>query len=163
MCLLETRRRRGRSGVFGGQSRTAGDPASAFASAPPKERQIGRFGRILTRCAAPSILPRPVPTRGWGNFGPRPPPTPRRSPHVKILVVDDEEAIRDSLDLVLRFEHHEVTLAKDGQEGLESLEQVDAIELVFLDIKMPGRDGLEANMLSPWSSESASPSLIFHC
>jgi DNA-binding NtrC family response regulator len=62
---------------------------------------------------------------------------------VKILVVDDEEAIRDSLDLVLRFEHHEVTLAKDGQEGLKALEEDPGLEVVFLDIKMPGRDGLE--------------------
>ena len=62
---------------------------------------------------------------------------------MKILVIDDEEAIRDSLDLVLRFEHHEVSLAKDGQEGLKSLEEDPTLELVFLDIKMPGRDGLE--------------------
>ena len=32
---------------------------------------------------------------------------PAGSPAAKILVVDDEEAIRDSLDLVLRFEHHD--------------------------------------------------------
>ena len=62
---------------------------------------------------------------------------------MKILVVDDEEAIRDSLDLVLRFEHHDVVLAKDGQGGLKALTADAGIELVFLDIKMPGRDGLD--------------------
>ncbi len=62
---------------------------------------------------------------------------------MKILVVDDEEAIRDSLDLVLRFEHHDVSLAKDGQEGLKALAEDPGLEVVFLDIKMPGRDGLE--------------------
>ncbi len=62
---------------------------------------------------------------------------------MRILVVDDEEAIRDSLDLVLRFEHHDVRLAKDGQEGLKTLTEDPSIEVVFLDIKMPGRDGLE--------------------
>ncbi len=62
---------------------------------------------------------------------------------MKILVVDDEEAIRDSLDHVLRFEHHEVALAKDGAEGLEALKNQPETDLVFLDIKMPGRDGLE--------------------
>ena len=62
---------------------------------------------------------------------------------MKILVVDDEEAIRDSLDLVLRFEHHEVVLARNGQEGLKALAEDKTIEVVFLDIKMPGRDGLE--------------------
>lgn len=62
---------------------------------------------------------------------------------MRILVVDDEEAIRDSLDLVLRFEHHEVVLASDGEAGLKALAADDGIEFVFLDIKMPGRDGLE--------------------
>jgi DNA-binding NtrC family response regulator len=62
---------------------------------------------------------------------------------VRILVVDDEEAIRDSLDVVLRFEHHDVALAKDGKEGLEALREQPDTDLVFLDIKMPGRDGLE--------------------
>ncbi len=62
---------------------------------------------------------------------------------MQILVVDDEEAIRQSLDLVLRFEHHDVQLAQDGQEALAALAADAGIEVVFLDIKMPGRDGLE--------------------
>jgi len=62
---------------------------------------------------------------------------------VKILVVDDEETIRDSLDVVLRFEHHHVTLAQDGDTGLKTLAADPSLEMVFLDIKMPGRDGLE--------------------
>ena len=62
---------------------------------------------------------------------------------MKILIVDDEVAIRESLDLVLRFEHHEVTLAEDGEKGLEALAADPDIDLTFLDIKMPGRDGLE--------------------
>ncbi len=62
---------------------------------------------------------------------------------MKILVIDDEEAIRESLDHVLRFEHHEVALAADGELGLGTLRESPETELVFLDIKMPGRDGLE--------------------
>jgi two-component system nitrogen regulation response regulator NtrX len=62
---------------------------------------------------------------------------------VKILIVDDDEAIRESLDLVLRFEHHEVLTAKDGEEGLRTARADPDIDLTFLDIKMPGRDGLE--------------------
>jgi len=62
---------------------------------------------------------------------------------VKILIVDDEAAIRESLDLVLRFEHHEVVLAEDGEAGLKALAADPDIDLTFLDIKMPGRDGLE--------------------
>ncbi len=61
---------------------------------------------------------------------------------MKILIVDDEAAIRESLDLVLRFEHHEVTLAQDGEAGLKALAADPDIDLTFLDIKMPGRDGL---------------------
>lgn len=62
---------------------------------------------------------------------------------VKILIIDDEEAIRESLDMVLRFEHHETILAPEGDAGLAELESAPDTDLVFLDIKMPGRDGLE--------------------
>jgi DNA-binding NtrC family response regulator len=62
---------------------------------------------------------------------------------VRILVVDDDEAIRDSLDVVLGSERHEVLTAKDGAEGLKALQQDPEIDLVFLDIKMPGKDGLD--------------------
>ena len=62
---------------------------------------------------------------------------------MKILVIDDDEDIRDSLDLVLRFEHHEVSLAANGEEGLAAVDADAGLGLVFLDIKMEGRDGLE--------------------
>jgi DNA-binding NtrC family response regulator len=62
---------------------------------------------------------------------------------VKILIVDDDEAIRESLELVLRFEHHDVLTAPDGEKGLDVLRKDGEIDLTFLDIKMPGRDGLE--------------------
>ncbi len=84
--------------------------------------------------------------RGSGAVGAVPHPSgPLKEARaaVRILVVDDDEAIRESLDVVLRFEHHDVVLAADGQAGLAALAADDGIELVFLDIKMPGRDGLE--------------------
>ncbi len=62
---------------------------------------------------------------------------------MKILIIDDDEAIRDSLELVLRFEHHEVRVARDGEAGLAALAADPGLELAFLDIKMPGRDGME--------------------
>ena len=62
---------------------------------------------------------------------------------MKILIVDDDEAIRESLDLVLRFEHHEVVAARDGEEGVRALKADPDIDLTFLDIKMPGKDGIE--------------------
>jgi len=62
---------------------------------------------------------------------------------VKILVVDDEAAIRDSLGLILRYEHHDVLTAPDGRSALATLDKTPDVDLVFLDVKMPGMDGLE--------------------
>ena len=60
----------------------------------------------------------------------------------RILVIDDESAIRDSLKMVLEYEGYEVMLAATGDEGVKLVER-EAPDLVFLDIKMPGMDGLE--------------------
>jgi two-component system response regulator MprA len=61
---------------------------------------------------------------------------------VKILVVDDERAVRESLGRALELEGYDVELAADGGEALYRLEaqQPDA---VILDVLMPGLDGLE--------------------
>jgi two-component system nitrogen regulation response regulator NtrX len=60
----------------------------------------------------------------------------------RILVVDDEEPIRKTLRMTLEYEGYEVTDASSGSEALEKIDR-DPCELVFLDIKMPGMDGLE--------------------
>jgi len=60
----------------------------------------------------------------------------------RLLVIDDESAIRDSLKMVLEYEGYEVMQAATGEEGIKLIEQ-EAPDLVFLDIKMPGMDGLE--------------------
>jgi DNA-binding NtrC family response regulator len=62
---------------------------------------------------------------------------------VKILVVDDEAAIRESLSLILRYEHHDVLTASDGRAALATLGKTPDVDLLFLDVKMPGMDGLE--------------------
>jgi two-component system, OmpR family, response regulator MprA len=63
---------------------------------------------------------------------------------VKILVVDDERAVRESLRRALELEGYEIELAADGAEALYRLQgensQPDA---VVLDVLMPGVDGLE--------------------
>ncbi len=60
----------------------------------------------------------------------------------KILVIDDEKAIRNSLKDILEYEKHEVTLAEDGKQGLKELEEKE-FNIVLCDIKMPGIDGIE--------------------
>ncbi|MDZ4671280.1 MAG: response regulator transcription factor [Phototrophicales bacterium] len=60
---------------------------------------------------------------------------------MKILVVDDEEVIRNALERALISDNHEVTTCGDGLEGLKAF-HVFRPELVVLDIAMPGMDGL---------------------
>jgi two-component system nitrogen regulation response regulator NtrX len=60
----------------------------------------------------------------------------------RILVIDDEAAIRDSLRMILEYEDYQFAGAASGQEGL-AMVQRDRPDLVLLDIKMPGMDGIE--------------------
>ena len=62
---------------------------------------------------------------------------------MKILVVDDERAVRDSLRRALELEGYEIELAADGNEALVRLESDDEPDAVILDVLMPGVDGLE--------------------
>ena len=60
----------------------------------------------------------------------------------RILVIDDEEGVRKSLRMILEYDGYDVTEAATGEEGVKLIER-EAPDLVFLDIKMPGMDGLE--------------------
>ena len=60
----------------------------------------------------------------------------------RILVIDDEPAIRDSLRMILEYEDYQFSGAGSGQEGLASVQR-ERPDLVLLDIKMPGMDGME--------------------
>ena len=62
---------------------------------------------------------------------------------MKIFVVDDEPAVRESLRRALELEAYEVELAADGEEAIRQLEGNDQPDAVILDILMPGVDGLE--------------------
>ena len=62
---------------------------------------------------------------------------------MKILVVDDERAVRESLRRALELEGYEIELAADGREALERLEADSQPDALVLDVLMPGVDGLE--------------------
>jgi len=60
----------------------------------------------------------------------------------RILVIDDEKSIRNTLQEVLEYENHKVDLAINGNEALELFDKGE-YDVVFCDIKMPGMDGIE--------------------
>ena len=60
----------------------------------------------------------------------------------KILVIDDEKSIRETLKEILEYENHKVDLAEDGEVGFELFKN-NKYEIVLLDIKMPKKDGIE--------------------
>ena len=61
----------------------------------------------------------------------------------RILVVDDENNIRMMVRLALQHVGHTVTVAADGPEGLEKFGNGDDIDLVVLDQRMPGMEGID--------------------
>ena len=60
----------------------------------------------------------------------------------KILVIDDERSIRNSMKDILLYEGHEVLLAENGMEGLVTVKS-EKPDIVFCDIKMPKMEGIE--------------------
>jgi len=76
----------------------------------------------------------------------------------KILVVDDEENIRKSLKMILEYEGYSFLEASDGEEGLNIIEDTIGLDLVLLDIKLPGIDGLD--VLAELKKRPYSPEVI---
>jgi DNA-binding NtrC family response regulator len=70
------------------------------------------------------------------------PETPVRSTEHTILIIDDEAAIRESLETLLTLEGYRVDMSVDGERGLEQLERAP-YDLVLLDLALPGRNGIE--------------------
>lgn len=66
----------------------------------------------------------------------------QETPSLKVLVIDDEDFVRETLADMLAALGHEVTVANGGFEAMEKLE-VNRFELVFTDLSMPGMDGWE--------------------
>jgi DNA-binding NtrC family response regulator len=61
----------------------------------------------------------------------------------KILIIDDEQAIRKALREILEYESFTITEAEDGPTALKILEK-ETFDVIFCDIKMPRMDGMEA-------------------
>jgi CheY-like chemotaxis protein len=68
--------------------------------------------------------------------------TPQRG--LKVLLVDDDELIRESVASVLEILGHQVTTAPGGHQALQLLEEGPGVDLVILDMNMPGMSGTEA-------------------
>jgi DNA-binding NtrC family response regulator len=60
----------------------------------------------------------------------------------KILIIDDERSIRNTLKDILEFEKHQIELAENGKQGLEMASN-QLFDVIFSDIKMPEMDGIE--------------------
>ncbi|MDE5891168.1 MAG: response regulator, partial [Bacteroidales bacterium] len=74
---------------------------------------------------------------------------------MKLLVIDDERAIRNSLKEILMDEDYDVDVAEDGAQGVE-MALKEKYGVIFCDIKMPNMDGLEVlDRLSAEGVESA--------
>ncbi len=59
----------------------------------------------------------------------------------KILIIDDDETLRELLEMVLQIEGYEVATARNGEEGVRMASE-SAYDLVFVDLLMPVMDGV---------------------
>jgi two-component system response regulator MprA len=62
---------------------------------------------------------------------------------VRVLVVDDDRSVRESLRRSLQFNGYEVVTASDGLEALETIAKQQRFDIIVLDVMMPRLDGLE--------------------
>ena len=61
----------------------------------------------------------------------------------KILVIDDDKLVRDSIEKVLKKEGFQAVLTKDAFEALNKIQE-EEFDLIISDIRMPGMDGVHA-------------------
>lgn len=93
-----------------------------------------------------AILRFPASRLELGGIITQPVPDPERPPQaaLRILLVDDDELIRDSLGPLLELLGHTVAMANEGRKALDLLEAGLGVDLVILDMNMPGMGGREA-------------------
>ena len=92
----------------------------------------------------PASTPRPPPPEVQASQTPAPqPPAPLAPSSLRVLVADDVAMNRDIAAAFLQSAGHRVTFATDGAQAVAAVAASD-YDLVFLDVRMPGMDGLEA-------------------
>ena len=69
-------------------------------------------------------------------------PRPAKSPKTRILVIDDDNAVREATAMLLEAEGFEVAAVPDGKSGIEAVKAA-SFDLVIVDLFMPGFDGLQ--------------------
>ncbi|HYR27696.1 MAG TPA: response regulator, partial [Thermoanaerobaculia bacterium] len=62
---------------------------------------------------------------------------------MRILIVDDEEVLRDVLEVVLRREGFDIVAAASGEEALSILDSTEEVDLMVLDVMLPGISGID--------------------
>ena len=75
----------------------------------------------------------------------------------RVLIIDDEEAIRSSLKMIFEYEGYDCLVAANGPAAMKMVEK-DSPDLIFLDIKMPQMDGME--VLKRLKADESSPPVV---
>jgi len=112
------------------------------------ESQYGQGTEFRITLPVAKIVETPIVKRELAVETPEPPPLVAAAapsgtlPPTRLLVVDDEDFVRDLLSEILESEHCEVELAKDGTEALALFRERE-FDAVFTDVGMPGMSGWE--------------------
>src|SRR6266404_5327297 len=68
---------------------------------------------------------------------------PPPSSSSRVLIVEDDEAVLDTLVRILRLDHHEILTAVSGEAALKVLDEEGEVALIIADQRMPGMSGTE--------------------
>jgi DNA-binding response OmpR family regulator len=78
-----------------------------------------------------------------------------------VLVIEDNENARRLLDTILRSAGYDVTMAPDAEEGLRTLEGGTPVDLILLDLILPGADGVQfLRMLAEMEQDRQPPVIV---
>lgn len=62
--------------------------------------------------------------------------------NVRIMVIDDEEGVRESFKMILKIKDYDVETFEDGESAVSALKK-DMYDMAFVDYKLPGMDGID--------------------